>query len=102
MEALCLERSLGGTTELHFSISTWRQLVLHPNIQLAGQNMETGQRLGNLLDEARPGEQGLLSSGRRRRRWLGETHGSGALICQPGATLSCWWHQEPALKSDLQ
>lgn len=78
MEALCLERSLGGTAELLFSISTQSELVLHPDIQLAGENMgrgqqETGQRLGNLLDEARPGEQGLPSSGRRRR--LGESQG---------------------------
>lgn len=26
MEALCLERSLGDTTELHFPISTWSEL----------------------------------------------------------------------------
>lgn len=80
MEALCLQRSLGGTTELHFSISTWSEVVLHPDIQLAGQNtergqQETGQSLGNLLDEGKPGEQGLPSSGRRRRRRLGETSG---------------------------
>lgn len=79
MEALSLQRSLGGTSELLFSISTWSELVLHPDVQLAGQNMgkgqqEPGQRLGNLLDEARPGEQGLPSSGRRRRR-LGESPG---------------------------
>lgn len=35
---------------------------------------ESGQRQGNLLDEGKPGEQGLPSSGRRRRR-LGETPG---------------------------
>lgn len=68
MEALCLERSLGGTAELLFSISTQSELVLHPDIQLAGENMgrgqqETGQRLGNLLDEARPGEQGCPAQG---------------------------------------
>lgn len=34
---------------------------------------ESGQRPGNLLDEGKPGEQGLPSSGRRRR--LGETPG---------------------------
>lgn len=54
-------------------------MVLHPDIQLAGQNRERGQqeteqRLRNLLDEGKPGEQGLPSSGKRRRR-LGETPG---------------------------